>query len=170
MIKICLFACILLSLVFISCSTIYTTKNFSSKEKLYKNFNWSVKKKTLNVTFMNDSSMVLRRGAIIEDDSLFSYVPYKKTAQSSLSEVKKINYIGRNYKSATLLLKNGDVINARNVKIIKDSIQYSFFSHEMKKVFMGTTKDIKQISYKNTWLGSLPWFVIGTGTGFMAGL
>ncbi|MHB1687752.1 MAG: hypothetical protein ACYCVH_10295 [Ignavibacteriaceae bacterium] len=117
------------SLTFISCSSIYTVKDFSSKEKLYQDFNNSVKDKSIEVKFINDSSLTINNGAVIKNDTLYSigYHLDKKYERIALSEIKKINYTGSDYKSANLLLKNDEQINAGDINIANDTMEYRDF-------------------------------------------
>ncbi len=66
------FIFILLPLILESCSSIYSVKDFSSKEQLYQDFNNSVKDKSINVKFINGSSLTINNGAVIENDTLYS--------------------------------------------------------------------------------------------------
>ena len=160
------------SLILMSCSSIYTEKNFSSKEKLYHNFNNSVKETPVNVTFINDSSVIFQNGAVIKNDTLYAYkylvnVQEKKV---NLSEIKSIDYAVNNYKSAVLFLKSGKKLKAENIQIGNDIIKFSIIDKVKVKQNIAALSKIKQASYKNKWLGVIPGVLIGVAVGIGVGL
>ena len=99
-----------MSLLFIGCSSTYKVSDFSSKDKFYEDFNNFARNKNVKVTLLNDSTFSINNGAAIRNDSLCSLgevtnIGNKKLA---LSDTKEINYTSNDYKSATILLKNGE--------------------------------------------------------------
>ena len=154
-----------------SCSSIYSVKDFSSKEKLYQDFNNSVNDKSINVKFINDSSLTINNGAVIKNDTLYSigYRLDKNYERIALSEIKKINYTGGDYKSANLLLKNNDQINAGDINIANDTMEYSVTKKILTWSEVAPLDKIKEASYKNRWLGIPGWFLAGTGLGVIVG-
>ena len=172
-IRLLAFVVIIFSLPIIleSCSSIYTVKDFPSKEKLYQDFNNSVKDKSINVKFINDSSLTINNGAVIENDTLYSigYRFDKKYERIALSEIKKINYTGSDYKSANLLLKNDEQINAGDINIANDTMEYSVTKKILTQSEVAPLNKLKEVSYKNHWLGIPPRFLIGTATGLVLG-
>jgi len=159
------------SLTFVSCSSIYTVKDFSSKAKLCQDFNNSVKDKSIKVKFINDSSLTINNGAVIENDTLYSigYRLDKRYERIALSEIKKINYTGSDYKSANLLLKNNDQINAGDINIANDTMEYSVTKKILMRTEVAPLDKIKEASYKNHRLGIPGWFLAGTGLGIIVG-
>ena len=155
-----------------SCSSIYTVKDFPSKEKLYQDFNNSVKDKNINVKFINDSSLTINNGAVIKNDTLYSigYRLDKNYRKVALSEIKKINYTGIDYKSANLQLKNDEQINAGDINIANDTMEYSVTKKILTQSEVAPLDKLKEASYKNRWLGIPPRFLIGTATGIVLGL
>ncbi len=63
---------IVLVLILTGCSSTYTLKNFSSKEKFYENFNNYMSNKPVKVTFVEDSSFIISENVKISNDSLIS--------------------------------------------------------------------------------------------------
>jgi hypothetical protein len=63
---------VFISLVILGCSSTYTIKDFSSKEKFYDDFNNFAKDKNVEVQFVNDSSLTIGNGAIIIRDTWLS--------------------------------------------------------------------------------------------------
>jgi hypothetical protein len=158
------------TLLIIGCSSIYTVKNFPSKEKMYRDFNKTAANKTLKVTFTNDSSFALEDGANIENDSLFFIAGYNtKKIKISPSEIKNVKYSGDNYSnlSAIIYLNNGQELKADSVSLFKDTI-----NAEVTKIVNGCIplNKIKRISYKNIILGIIPGFLIATAAGGMAAI
>ena len=165
------FIFISLPIILESCSSIYSVKDFSSKEKLYQDFNNSVNDKSINVKFINDSSLTINNGAVIKNDTLYTigYRLDKKYGKIALPEIKKINYTGSDYKSATLLLKNDEQINAGDINIANDTMEYSVTKKMLVRTEVAPLDKIKEASYKNRWLGIPPRFLIGTATGVVLG-
>jgi hypothetical protein len=79
------------SLLFIGCSSTYTIKSFSSKEKFYEDFNKSASGKTLTVVLTNDSTFVIGRGARVSNDSLFTNID-NPISTMPLKNIKRISY------------------------------------------------------------------------------
>jgi len=159
------------SLILMSCSSIYTEKNFSSKEKLYQNFNNSAKGTPVDVTFINDSSVIFQNGALIENDTLYAY-KYLFNIQKgkvNLSEIQKIDYTGNDYNSAVLFLKNGKRINAENIKTENNTMKFSIIDKVKARQNVAALSLLKKASYKNRWLGLLPGSIVGTVLGFIGG-
>jgi hypothetical protein len=88
-------ALFLLALILMGCSSTYTIKNFSSKEKFYKDFNSSVGSKDMNITLSNDSLYEISGGGLLKHDTLYTSeyifpvniiktVQYKTTLKSTL--------------------------------------------------------------------------------------
>ncbi len=159
------------SLILISCSSIYTEKNFSSKEKLYQNFNNSVKETSVNVTFQNDSSAIFKNGAFIENDTLFAnkYLFSRQEMTVNLSEIQNIEYTRNNHKSAVLFLKNGKKLKAENIKMGNNTLNFSTIDKVKVTQNIAPLSQLKQASYKNRWLSLFPGSVVGTVLGFIGG-
>ena len=61
---------ILLFLFLVGCSSTYTLKDFSSKEKFYEDFNKYMSNRLVKVTFVNDSSFIISENVKISNDSV----------------------------------------------------------------------------------------------------
>ncbi|MHB8338924.1 MAG: hypothetical protein ACYDEE_16030 [Ignavibacteriaceae bacterium] len=98
-IRLLAFFIILFSLPIIleSCSSIYSVKDFSTKEKFYEDFNKFMKNKTIEITLINDSSFIALGGAKINNDTLNYSIDVLKPANEhlSLNNIKKIIYKNR---------------------------------------------------------------------------
>ncbi len=162
----------LILLVFTGCSSIYSVKDFPSKEELYNSFNNFAKDKKLDIKFKGDSTITVNDGAVIMNDTLFAlgYSLDKKYGRAALSGIEKINYTSSDYKSAVLTLNNGKVIKADEITVANDTMEYSVTRKIPAQTKVGVISALKEASYKNHWLGIPPRFFMGTATGFVVGL
>jgi hypothetical protein len=116
-----------LSLLFAGCSTIYTIKDFPSKENFYEDFNNSVKDEKIKVILLNDSSFTVWQGVVLENDTLVVIGVSNETEHLSLalSDLKKENYRNNDdYNSANVVLRNDEEPNYKNIKITRDTISF----------------------------------------------
>ncbi len=155
--------------VFTGCSSIYTVKDFSSKHELYQGFNEFAGNKKINVTFLNDSSITLENGAIVKNDTLFAVgYKYNKIYRTiPLKNIRNIDYTSYDYKSAVLLLNDGQKFRADDIDITKDTMNYSVTNKIKLEHRIAPLCKIKQAGYKNRWLGVLPRFLIGATSGLV---
>ena len=86
-----------------------------------------------------------------------------------MSEIKKINYTGIDYKSANLQLKNDEQINVGDINIANDTMEYSVTKKILIQSEVAPLNKLKEASYKNRWIGIPPRFLIGTVTGLVLG-
>ncbi|MDR3609887.1 MAG: hypothetical protein P4L27_04955 [Ignavibacteriaceae bacterium] len=158
----------LLTLLLMGCSSTLTIENFSSKDKFYENFNKFAKDKDLNVVLTNDSAFTLTHGAVLENDTLFSFgKPDHKTL--SMSDLKKINYTTNDYKSADVLTEKDEKFKAENIIAHNDSISFVVIDPQQAGHNIIPVSQIKTVSYKNRWL-RLPLGILAGGfTGLLTG-
>ena len=160
----------LFALLFIGCST-YTIKDFPSKDKFYEDFNNSVKNKDVNITLINDSSFTINDGAVLENDTLFSFAKLeeKDVRTSAVSDITEIRYTDNDSASAAILYKNGDKLRGKNIRIDSDSIHFtvktSTSNNNTVPVHIEISK-VKTVTYK-TRIGSS---IIGILSGGIAGV
>ncbi|HUX60910.1 MAG TPA: hypothetical protein VMV32_06330 [Ignavibacteriaceae bacterium] len=156
------------SLVISGCSSTYTIKDFSSKEKFYEDFNNSVKYKNINVTLSNDSSFSVPYGAILSDDSLLTITNIKHTVilrRSSVKEIKEYYDTDFTYPLHEVILTNGKKLKGDDVRILPDSsIEYTVRENVFGEKI--PLKKVKEVNYKNHWLGIPSGFLIGAVSGF----
>lgn len=163
----------ILPLLFIGCYSTYSIKNFPSRKKLYNNFNDFAKNKSLKVVFNNDSTFRINNGAIIENDILYTIDRDEDTTYNStlaLNAIKEINYTGIDYKSANIFVKNGKRLKVKDIQMIKDSVEFTVIDATYLKTNIASIYQIKEVNYKNRWIGIIPGFLFGTITGIGAGL
>jgi|ERR1035438_4002930 hypothetical protein len=165
-------ALFLLALILMGCSSTYTIKNFSSKEKFYQDFNNSVKERDIKVVLSNDSSFTLMHGAVLENDTLFAFGQYneKKYMSLALSDLEKINYTGNDYKSATVLRNNGEELNCENIIINHDSIYFDRTKTVLTEENIASVNKIKTISYKNRLIRMPLGLLAGAPLGLLSGI
>ena len=157
-------------LLFIGCSSTYRVSNFSSPQKFYENFNEFSKNKNATVTTF-DSSITAIGGVTVFNDTLCIATSYQREDKIlALSEIKKMEYYNynNNYSnpSGYLLLNNGEELNVENIKMLKDSIQFTSLKSLYKNIALNK---IEKVSFKNRSKGILPGFLIGTILGFIMG-
>ena len=159
-------------LTFIGCSSTYKVSDFSSKDKFYEDFNNFARNKSVKVTLLNDSSFSINGGAAMQNDSLYSLgeVTNTRDKRLALSDTKEINYSSNNYKSATILLKNGEKYQAEQIQIISDSIDFAYTREVFIPNDITSVNKLKEISYKNHWLGIIPGFFAGIPLGIILGV
>jgi len=158
-------------LILIGCSSTYTTKDFSSKEKFYEDFNKSVENKNVKVTLMNDSSFNSRENTRIANDTLYFMSNLQAEKKIPLSEIQSIKH---NYNTSSLednvkiLLKNGEKYRSRNIKILSDSLLQFTMNKAIEKYL--PLIEVKSVSYKNRWLGIPGRLLIGAAAGYVLGI
>ncbi len=168
--RISLFA--LISLIFIGCSSTYTIKDFSSKEKFYNDFNNSVKDRNVEITFTNDSSFASNNRVAVIGDSLYSLIQYvvKANAKISLSQLKEINYTDNRNTSAMLTLKDGEKLQAENIQPENDTLTFIEVSTLYAPAALAPLDKLKTVSYKNRLWGMPEGFLIGIPSGLILGI
>ncbi len=161
--KIALFNFLGFALLLIGCSSTYTLKDFSSKEKFYEGFNDFAKNKNVKVTLYNDSSLSAPFGAVILNDTL-NVVKRVQEIEKTISknEIKEIKYYYTTnflHPDFKVILKNGNELKEKNIEILPDSsVKYSLFKHINESIPIDR---VKTVNYKNNWLGMIPGFLSG---------
>lgn len=155
----------------IGCTSTYKISSFSSKDKFYEEFNNFAKNKNVKVILTNDSSFSVSNGAEIWNDTLYSLGEEIKTGnkQLALSDLKEIKYNSIYYNSASILLKNGEEYSAKQLKMGKDSIEFTFANEIITLNGITPINKVQKISYKKRWLGLFPGFIAGTFLGSVTG-
>ncbi|MHB8579890.1 MAG: hypothetical protein ACYDA4_08510 [Ignavibacteriaceae bacterium] len=159
-------------LILTGCYSTYNVSDFSSKDKFYEDFNKSANDKALKVTLSNDSSFFISNGAEIVNDTLYYLGKEINSGNKriAVSDIKELNYTSNDYKSASILLKNGESYRAKEIKMGKDSIEFAFTQEVITQNKVTSINNIQKISYKNRWLGVIPGSIAGTLLGFVIGV
>ena len=125
----------------------------------------------MEITSTNDSSFYSDSKIEINDDTfyIFEKTIEKKYYEIPTREIKKIDYIINDFKSADLLLKSGIQLKAENISTTKDTIKFLGIKTNIHKKVLSPINDIKSISYKNHWKGIIPGFAAGIVGGFAIG-
>ncbi len=147
------FVVIMNILILTGCSTLYTVKDFTSKDNYYEKFNTETNNKSLNVALLNGNSFVLNKNAVLLNDTLYSLMNLEVIVDSSIaiSEIENI-YSSTDSKFATIILKNGKNLNCRDITYTHDSINYITTEFEQRKQCIIPLNKVKTISYTNKWL------------------
>lgn len=158
-----------LSLLLMGCST-YTIMHFPSKDKFHEDFNKSVRNRNVNITLMNDSSFTLNDGAVLENDTLFSFAKLeeKNIKSFALSDITEIRYTNNDSSSASIFFKNGETLRGEDIKIDRDTIYFVTMKTSIAKNYIDpiSISKVKTVSYK-TWLRSS---VLGILSGAITGI
>lgn len=154
------------------CSSVYRISNFSSKQKFYDDFNDFAGNKKVKVTLSNDSSFYTKNIVQIYNDTLYALKSFIKKNFNTvpIKDLKRINYLSSDYKSAELLLNNGKTIKAEDIKMLRDSVHFSIGSTAAKRNALLPLDSVRTISYKNHWLGLITGLPAGIVTGFITGI
>ncbi len=155
------------SLVISGCSTTYTIKDFSSKEKFYEDFNNFASSKSLDAELINGTTITVINGYIL-GDTLYTtgFRIDRKSGEIALSDIKKIDYTGSDYKSANLLLKNGSQISVEEVNFRNDTLSYT---NSIRQEVAMPLSHIQKVSYKNRWFSTPAGFLSGSIIGAYIG-
>ena len=148
---------LLLSLLVIGCSTTYRVSDFASRDKFYNDFNKFAKDKSVKVTLVNDSSFYINNGAAIVNDTLYYLGKDILTGNKkiALSETKEINYTSNDYTPSSIELNNGQIFQAKQIKVNRDSIEFLSMNKVIVLNSITSINKVKKISYKNHFLGSV---------------
>ncbi len=160
-----------LTIFLAGCSSTYTLKDFPSEQKFYKEYNNFAENKKVKITLLNNKSFYSRNGTEITKDSLYTFykVDLKSNYTIPTSDIKKIKYLNTGYKTADILLINGEELKADNISFLKDAARFEGIRNStVKKALMPIDK-IKSISYENHWLGLIPGIPSGIFMGLITG-
>ncbi len=162
------FAITLLFLV--GCTSTYKLSDYPNKEKFYEDFNDFAGNKDIRISLINDSSFTSNGMAqILKDTLTITRQTLVGDEKLKLNEIEKINYYGTNFStpSAMILLKSGTELNCENVKVLSDSlVQITKLKNIYESIPLSR---IKEISFKNRWLGIIIDFPAGIFTGTVIG-
>ena len=149
---------------FFGCSSTYRIADFSSKEKFYEDYNSFAKGKNVKITLLSGSSFYSQNTTQIINDTIFYYKDSALTKNYVLptNEIEKIDYLSGDFKTAKLILKNGEQLNAENIFSLKDTMKFTG-TKILKVIYALVPIDkVKYIYYKNNWPGIIPGVLIGT--------
>lgn len=162
-----------LSLFSFGCSSYYTSKQFSSREEFYNSFNDFAKGKNLKVALTNDSVFTVMNSVRVIDDTLCHIDSIREVNTYNrfyLSDIKNINYTSNDYKSAEILLKDNEAFQAQDIKIDSGMIYFHGISDIYLKTKIIAIAEVKEIDYKNRWIGLVPGLLGGFVCGALVGI
>lgn len=154
------------------CSTIYTVKDFSSKDKYYQEFNNKVKDKFVDITLINESTFENYYGVLLSKDTLFYFQTYKSTYSKVLNkkDITYIKYTSSDYREAVLLLKTGEELNVIDFENKGDSFNMNVTYIQNRMVSLAPIEKIKSIAYNDKNHQLLPGILFGGLIGLAAGV
>ncbi len=155
------------SLLLIGCSSTYKVSDFPSRDKFYEDFNNSASDKSLKIILNNDSTITAENGAVISNDSLFITLPVLKQEKViNKDDIEDIK-VSIHDMTTTIVLKNDKSVTAGSIDILPDS-SVAIYNFENTYKYLSLI-NVKEISYKNHWLGVPIGFVSGIPVGLGAG-
>jgi hypothetical protein len=108
------------------CSSTYNLSDFYSKDKFYNDVNNHIDGKEVNVTLNNNSIFTTNENGVHINQNFLTLKLYSsKDTTLPLSEIQNINYnsnLGNPF--VYLKLKNGNTINAENIRRSADSLEF----------------------------------------------
>jgi hypothetical protein len=166
-----IYSIVITLLIFLAgCSSTYRISDFPSEEKFYENINNSIKNKNVKITLVSDSTFFSNNIIRISNDTLILIEQVKvQNKFIEKNDTRKIkfyfNELTRDY-SADIILRTGEYIKADNIELMQDSsIQFS----KLYAYNYFPLSNVKEISFKNIFLGSLIGFGIGIPSGYGLG-
>ena len=146
------------------CSSTYTIGDFISKQKFFESYNGFAKEKNVKIILTSDSAFYSNNMTEIDNDTLYvlNKVTVKREFKILSNEIKSIHYMDAGYKTANILLENGERIKAENIIAFSDSMKFLGAKEQFVKSILSPIDKVKAISYKNHWLG-LPVGLVSGG-------
>jgi hypothetical protein len=156
------------SLLLIGCSSTYTVAGFPSRDKFYEDFNNSAGNKSLKIILDNDSTIFADDGARISNDSLFITLPVLKQEKViNKDDIEDIK-VSIHDMTTTIVLKNDKSVTAGSIDILPDS-SVAVYNYVDTYEYLSLIH-VKEISYKNHWLGLPVPLISGTLIGAALGI
>lgn len=156
--------------LFIAGCTNYIVTDFPAKKQFHDKFNILAKDKNIETTFKDRSKLCFPNGGFIRNDSLFliNYFSKDENITLPLAKIKNIIYLGINssFQSANILSVDQKHYNAKNIRILNDSINFINVYTIDKSI---PIYNITEITFKNRWQGMYYGLAIGTAVGLLSG-
>lgn len=146
------------------CSTTHYLQYSKSNDKFYDDYNHSAGHKEIEVLLTNDSVVTRDNHSVIRNDTLYIFKKESEEKEYVLPaiDIKKMNYLSNDYKSADLILNNGEKIKAEGISVIQDSIRFTGFRDFTYKTPLVPVSDISVVTYNNHWRGVIHGVLGGT--------
>jgi len=148
------------------CFSTHRLADFPSKEKFYEDVNNVFKDKNTRISLTSDSVIVAGNGISIKDNYLIADIisVEKLSRKIALGDVSDLNYEDKNISGGTIALKNSEKVQAENIIVRHDSIEFIEVKNVPIQVVI-TCDKVKSIKYKNRWISILPDAMIGLMSG-----
>ncbi len=164
-------SCLLIMEGCASIEKIYRQDNQTSKNQLIKEFNIFAKGKSLQIMLRNGASIFSLADTYIFDDSLYTDTSITKEKKIiNRKDIKKLEIYGTEYgaQSASLILNQGEVINADDIRFLSGSEIEISITNIYKRIM--PLDSVYEISFKNRILGLIPGILSGGAIGAATGL
>lgn len=156
------------TLILVGCSETYKVTDFNSKNDFNEYVNKHIKDREVNVTLKNDSTFTTNENGAQVNQNFLTLKLYKsKDTTLLLDEIQNINY-NTNFgnPSVHLKLKNGNTINAENIRRSANSLE---FNTKFPYSYNISINKVNEINYKTHLSGIIAGFLTGTLTGGLIG-
>lgn len=165
---------IFISCIFITitgCTTTYKLSESRSPEKFYEKCKSAVENRNVNVTLDNDSSVFTCDENEIVKDTFYTVKETKTSRYYKIStaQIKDMDYLSNDYKTANITLKDGEKLKAENLSITNDTTKFWGIKTSVMKTMISPLYDVKSIEYKNHWKGVIPGILGGALLGGVLG-
>ena len=157
--------------LFGGCSTTHYLKYAKSDEQFYEDYNNSAGHKEIEVVLKNDSTLCRDNHSIIRNDTLYIFEEGTEQRDYILpnKDIKSMNYLTNDYKTADVLLHNGEKLKAEGITILKDSISFTGITEILYKKPLVPVDELKMVTYKNHWRGIINGALAGILLGGIVG-
>lgn len=165
---------IFISAIFITitgCTTTYKLSESRSPEKFYEKCKSAVENRNVNVTLANGSNVFTSDENEIVKDTFYTVKETKTSRYYKIStaQIKDMDYLSNDYKTANITLKNGEKLKAENLTVANDTANFWGIKSLVMKNMISSLSDIKSMEYKNHWKGVIPGILGGTLLGGLLG-
>jgi hypothetical protein len=165
-----LLASIICIVVSDGCSTIYTVKDFSSKNNYYKEINDNIKGKSVNITLINDSTFENNDGVLLSTDTLSCFKTHTDSKVLNKKDITDIKYTSSDYRDAVLVLKTGEELKVTDFENKGDSFNMNVTYYQDRIISIAPTEKIKNIVYNDRNQSILPGVLFGGLSGLAVGV
>jgi uncharacterized protein YcfL len=161
-----------LFLLLMGCSSTSNINMYTSKEEFYNVVNKSITDKDIKVVLINDSTISLGNGAVVDNDTLsvVKEISVIKHMKYVLADLKKLDYKDNNDKAAHIVFQNGEEYDCDKIKTKGDSVYCDISKSVQKRKNIIAINKVKVISYKTHLTTTMLGILAGGAIGLIPGL